>query len=105
MEFSRQKLPLSFFFVLLLVTTEMGGMVMVAEARHCESQSHRFKGMCVRGSNCANVCQTEASPTASARLKASTAAASAAKSASHSLLAAAASSAAAHASSSAASAS
>ncbi|XP_020094579.1 defensin Ec-AMP-D1-like [Ananas comosus] len=62
MEFSRQKLPFFFFFVLLLVTTEMGGMVMVAEARHCESQSHRFKGMCVRGSNCANVCQTEGFP-------------------------------------------
>ncbi|PIN04961.1 hypothetical protein CDL12_22499 [Handroanthus impetiginosus] len=32
---------------------------MVAEARTCESKSHRFKGMCVRKANCAGVCQTE----------------------------------------------
>ncbi|KAK6122279.1 hypothetical protein DH2020_043980 [Rehmannia glutinosa] len=31
----------------------------VAEARTCESKSHRFKGICVRKSNCAAVCQTE----------------------------------------------
>ncbi|KAK9175107.1 hypothetical protein WN944_027113 [Citrus x changshan-huyou] len=30
-----------------------------AEARICESQSHRFKGPCVSKSNCAAVCQTE----------------------------------------------
>ncbi|KAK6122419.1 hypothetical protein DH2020_043861 [Rehmannia glutinosa] len=29
------------------------------EARTCESKSHRFKGICVRKSNCAAVCQTE----------------------------------------------
>uniref|UniRef100_A0A2N9EPF5 Knottins-like domain-containing protein n=1 Tax=Fagus sylvatica TaxID=28930 RepID=A0A2N9EPF5_FAGSY len=43
--------------LLLLVATEMGPMV--AEARTCESQSHRFQGTCVRKSNCAAVCQTE----------------------------------------------
>ncbi|KAK6146728.1 hypothetical protein DH2020_020597 [Rehmannia glutinosa] len=31
----------------------------VADARTCESKSHRFKGICVRKSNCAAVCQTE----------------------------------------------
>ncbi|OVA16051.1 Knottin [Macleaya cordata] len=44
--------------LLLLVTEEMTGPKM-AEARTCESQSHRFKGTCVRKSNCAHVCQTE----------------------------------------------
>lgn len=33
--------------------------VRVAEARTCESKSHRFKGTCIRKSNCAAVCQTE----------------------------------------------
>ncbi|KAL0302805.1 UNVERIFIED_CONTAM: Defensin J1-2 [Sesamum angustifolium] len=32
---------------------------MVAEARICESKSHRFRGICVRKANCAAVCQTE----------------------------------------------
>ncbi|KAL8520765.1 hypothetical protein ACS0TY_011352 [Phlomoides rotata] len=41
-------------FMLLFST---GGMV--AEGRTCESKSHRFKGICVRKSNCAAVCQTE----------------------------------------------
>nr|7C2P_A Chain A, Plant defensing Egk [Elaeis guineensis]7C2P_B Chain B, Plant defensing Egk [Elaeis guineensis]7C2P_C Chain C, Plant defensing Egk [Elaeis guineensis]7C2P_D Chain D, Plant defensing Egk [Elaeis guineensis] len=27
--------------------------------RTCESQSHKFKGPCLRASNCANVCKTE----------------------------------------------
>ncbi|WMV23077.1 hypothetical protein MTR67_016462, partial [Solanum verrucosum] len=31
----------------------------LAEGRTCESQSHKYKGPCVRKSNCANVCQTE----------------------------------------------
>uniref|UniRef100_A0A2C9U305 Knottins-like domain-containing protein n=1 Tax=Manihot esculenta TaxID=3983 RepID=A0A2C9U305_MANES len=47
-----------FLLLLLLVATEMGP-VMLAEARKCESQSHRFKGMCTRHSNCAAICQTE----------------------------------------------
>ncbi|XP_019246702.1 PREDICTED: defensin-like protein [Nicotiana attenuata] len=49
----------TFFLVaMLLLATEMGPMTS-AEARTCESQSHRFHGSCVRGSNCASVCQTE----------------------------------------------
>ncbi|KAH9686995.1 Knot1 domain-containing protein [Citrus sinensis] len=43
--------------VLLLLASEMGPRA--AEARICESQSHRFKGPCVSKSNCAAVCQTE----------------------------------------------
>ncbi|KAL6645271.1 hypothetical protein ACP70R_016879 [Stipagrostis hirtigluma subsp. patula] len=35
------------------------GPVTVAEARTCESQSHKFRGPCVRRANCANVCRTE----------------------------------------------
>ncbi|KAJ7954441.1 Defensin-like protein [Quillaja saponaria] len=50
-----------FVVVLLLLATDMGP-TMVTEARVCESQSHRFKGPCVRRSNCANVCQTEGFP-------------------------------------------
>ncbi|XP_054810497.1 defensin-like protein 2 [Prosopis cineraria] len=50
-----------FVLLLLLVATEMGP-TMVAEARTCESQSHRFKGTCVSKSNCANVCRTEGFP-------------------------------------------
>ncbi|XP_016495855.1 defensin J1-2-like [Nicotiana tabacum] len=46
-----------FLMLMLIFATEMG--TMVAEARTCESQSHRFKGPCVRKSNCAAVCQTE----------------------------------------------
>nr|DAD32564.1 TPA_asm: hypothetical protein HUJ06_011415 [Nelumbo nucifera] len=34
----------------------------VAEARTCESQSHRFKGACLSDTNCASVCQTEGFP-------------------------------------------
>ncbi|XP_062113099.1 defensin-like protein [Humulus lupulus] len=49
-----------FVILLLLVATEMGPRV--AEARTCEAQSHRFKGPCVRKSNCANVCRTEGFP-------------------------------------------
>ncbi|KAJ4710249.1 Defensin-like protein [Melia azedarach] len=43
--------------LLLLFATEIGPMT--AEGRTCESQSHRFKGICVRKSNCAAICQTE----------------------------------------------
>ncbi|KAJ4710261.1 Defensin-like protein [Melia azedarach] len=43
--------------LLLLFSTEIGPMT--AEGRKCESQSHRFKGICARKSNCAAVCQTE----------------------------------------------
>ncbi|KAK4380598.1 hypothetical protein RND71_002460 [Anisodus tanguticus] len=33
-----------------------------AEARSCESASQRFKGLCVRNSNCASICNTEGFP-------------------------------------------
>ncbi|XP_009614667.1 defensin-like protein [Nicotiana tomentosiformis] len=54
---------LSTVFLLLMVVfaTEMGP-VMVAEARNCESQSERFKGVCVSNRNCASVCNTEGFP-------------------------------------------
>ncbi|EXB36442.1 Defensin-like protein 2 [Morus notabilis] len=45
------------FLLLLLVAAEMGPKV--ADARTCQSASHRFKGTCVRNSNCANICRTE----------------------------------------------
>ncbi|CAN4080988.1 unnamed protein product [Withania somnifera] len=47
-----KKLLATIFLMLMLVFA-------TAEARTCESQSHRFKGPCVRKSNCANVCRTE----------------------------------------------
>ncbi|XP_050373754.1 defensin Ec-AMP-D2-like [Argentina anserina] len=51
----------STFFValLLLVATGMGPNAMVAEARNCESKSHKFKGKCFSETNCGSVCQTE----------------------------------------------
>nr|XP_018630125.1 defensin Ec-AMP-D2-like isoform X1 [Nicotiana tomentosiformis] len=55
---------LSTVFLLLMVVfaTEEMGPVMVAEARNCESQSERFKGVCVSNRNCASVCNTEGFP-------------------------------------------
>ncbi|MED6119135.1 hypothetical protein PIB30_008943 [Stylosanthes scabra] len=55
-----------FVLLLLLVATEMGP-TMVAEARTCESQSHRFKGPCVSDTNCASVCKTERFPSGHCR--------------------------------------
>ncbi|XP_008793610.1 defensin Ec-AMP-D1-like isoform X2 [Phoenix dactylifera] len=57
MEHSRRLLPAILLLLFLLISSEMG--TKVVEARTCESQSHRFKGTCLRASNCANVCQTE----------------------------------------------
>ncbi|XP_077221455.1 defensin Ec-AMP-D2-like [Tasmannia lanceolata] len=51
------RVGLVYLLVLVLLATEMG--MHVAEARTCESQSHKFQGTCVRDSNCANVCKTE----------------------------------------------
>ncbi|NP_001392685.1 defensin Ec-AMP-D1 precursor [Elaeis guineensis] len=57
MEHSRRMLPAILLLLFLLMPSEMG--TKVAEARTCESQSHKFQGTCLRESNCANVCQTE----------------------------------------------
>ncbi|KAH6773915.1 low-molecular-weight cysteine-rich 69 [Perilla frutescens var. hirtella] len=43
-------------FLMLMLVFSAG---LVAEARTCETKSHRFKGICVRKANCAAVCQTE----------------------------------------------
>ncbi|KAI9079786.1 hypothetical protein K1719_038407 [Acacia pycnantha] len=45
-----------FFFLLILLASQGSRVV---EARHCESQSHRFKGTCVSHQNCASVCLAE----------------------------------------------
>ncbi|KAL6651056.1 hypothetical protein ACP70R_009981 [Stipagrostis hirtigluma subsp. patula] len=58
---SRRMVASVLFFLLLLVASEMG-TTRVAEARHCVSQSHRFKGRCMSSSNCAHVCMTEGFP-------------------------------------------
>ncbi|KAL5760658.1 hypothetical protein ACOSP7_019170 [Xanthoceras sorbifolium] len=50
------------FSTVLLLVLVLLAPAMVAEARTCESQSHRFKGTCVSKSNCAHVCQTEGFP-------------------------------------------
>ncbi|MCE2055540.1 hypothetical protein HAX54_042847 [Datura stramonium] len=47
-----------FLLAMLVMVTEIGPM-RIAEARTCESQSHRFKGTCVSEKNCASVCETE----------------------------------------------
>ncbi|EER95579.1 defensin Ec-AMP-D2 isoform X2 [Sorghum bicolor] len=61
MELSRKLFTAVVLVMLLLVATEIGA-VAVAEARTCQSQSHRFRGPCVRRENCANVCRTEGFP-------------------------------------------
>ncbi|KAJ4710250.1 Defensin [Melia azedarach] len=48
-----------FSTVLLMLLLLFATGPMTAEGRTCESQSHRFKGICVRKSNCAAICQTE----------------------------------------------
>nr|WPT09563.1 defensin [Piper nigrum] len=53
--------PAIFIMVLLIMSTGNVGPSF-AEARICESQSHKFKGPCVSDSNCASVCQTEGFP-------------------------------------------
>ncbi|XP_027173696.1 defensin-like protein [Coffea eugenioides] len=61
MTYSMRLFATAFLLLMLFMSTEMDP-VRVAEARTCESQSHRFKGTCVRKSNCAAVCQTEGFP-------------------------------------------
>ncbi|XP_037432424.1 defensin Tm-AMP-D1.2-like [Triticum dicoccoides] len=53
--------PAALLILLLLVAMEMGTMK-VAEARTCQSKSHKFKGGCFSDSNCASVCHTENFP-------------------------------------------
>ncbi|KAI9185873.1 hypothetical protein LWI28_011473 [Acer negundo] len=53
--------------LLLLLVLLAPEMEMVAEARTCESQSHKFKGTCISKSNCAHVCQTEGFPDGNCR--------------------------------------
>ncbi|NP_001146981.1 flower-specific gamma-thionin precursor [Zea mays] len=61
MELSRKLFTAVLLVMLLLLSAEVGP-VAVAEARTCQSQSHRFRGPCLRRSNCANVCRTEGFP-------------------------------------------
>ncbi|CAM0903751.1 unnamed protein product [Alopecurus aequalis] len=58
---SRRVVPAVLLVLLLLVATEMG-TTRVAEARHCQSQSHRYHGACWSDSNCQHVCHTERFP-------------------------------------------
>nr|GMC60961.1 defensin-like protein 1 [Ipomoea batatas]GMC64625.1 defensin-like protein 1 [Ipomoea batatas] len=44
------------FFLLLIVLASQNGGV---EGRVCRSQSHHYKGLCLRDHNCAIVCRTE----------------------------------------------
>ncbi|CAK7353408.1 unnamed protein product [Dovyalis caffra] len=45
--------------LLLLIVLASQEMVVPTEARVCLSQSHQYKGTCIRGHNCAMVCKTE----------------------------------------------
>ncbi|KAK1297262.1 hypothetical protein QJS10_CPB15g00139 [Acorus calamus] len=55
-------LPVLAVLLLLLISPgEIMGPT-AAEARTCESASHRFKGTCIRPSNCAAICNTEGFP-------------------------------------------
>ncbi|XP_073018160.1 defensin J1-2-like [Primulina eburnea] len=47
------------FSTFLIVLMLLMAAEKVAEARTCESKSHRFKGACVSRTNCASVCITE----------------------------------------------
>nr|XP_043608376.1 defensin SD2-like [Erigeron canadensis] len=54
------KLLATFLLVVMcLMANGMGGGPMVAEARTCESQSHKFKSACLSDTNCGNVCKSE----------------------------------------------
>ncbi|PIN15344.1 hypothetical protein CDL12_12019 [Handroanthus impetiginosus] len=43
--------------LVLVMVTEIGPMV--GEARTCESQSHRFQGLCFSSTNCGSICRGE----------------------------------------------
>ncbi|CAK9141742.1 unnamed protein product [Ilex paraguariensis] len=55
---SMRLFPTMFLLLMLVMATGL----MVAEARTCESLSHRFKGTCLSDTNCASVCKTEGFP-------------------------------------------
>ncbi|KAE9597936.1 putative defensin, plant [Lupinus albus] len=55
-----------FFFVLLILASEMGPTV-VTEAKECSTKSDRFRGTCFRSSNCAAVCNSENFPSGTCR--------------------------------------
>ncbi|PKA52134.1 Defensin J1-2 [Apostasia shenzhenica] len=72
MEIFKRTFPaLLLLFLLLLLSSEVNGSpgsgaagavrppVEREEKRTCESQSHRFKGLCFSKSNCGHVCRTE----------------------------------------------
>ncbi|XP_061374431.1 defensin Ec-AMP-D2-like [Gastrolobium bilobum] len=46
-----------FFMLLILLASQM--VVQTEGRRHCQSQSHRFKGLCFSHHNCASVCTVE----------------------------------------------
>ncbi|KAI5679153.1 hypothetical protein M9H77_10103 [Catharanthus roseus] len=47
------------FILIVLMAFISQGTLPMAEARMCESQSHGYKGPCLRDHNCALVCRTE----------------------------------------------
>ncbi|MBA0791867.1 hypothetical protein Gohar_016413 [Gossypium harknessii] len=57
MDRSSLSVSVTFFLLLILLTTEIGPMS--AEAKICETQSGKFKGMCMSSTNCASVCKSE----------------------------------------------
>ncbi|BFG38199.1 hypothetical protein CerSpe_244730 [Prunus speciosa] len=65
MEGCKRMFSTVFILVLLLVAIGTGPMVVEGKvatkekSRTCESLSMKFKGLCFRSSNCANICQKE----------------------------------------------
>ncbi|KAE9608632.1 hypothetical protein Lal_00020700 [Lupinus albus] len=51
------KARFGFFFMLFIVLASH--MMVQTEGRHCESKSHRFKGLCHSDHNCASICLVE----------------------------------------------
>merc|ERR1711915_82734 len=57
---------LSALFLVVLLVISIGMMeVQVAEGQTCKTPSEKFKGYCVRSSNCKTICRTEGFPTGS----------------------------------------
>ncbi|TYJ48188.1 hypothetical protein E1A91_A01G043400v1 [Gossypium mustelinum] len=57
MDRSYPSVLVAFLLLSFLLATEMGPMS--AEATTCETQSGKFKGMCMSSTNCASVCKSE----------------------------------------------